>query len=95
MKYAQAATMRVPALRARAGEWWEEEARVGTWIRGDGVDEAEGAVNVRSVARGLDVGFDEARDGREEGKLRVNAKTAAQSLMNDGIKVSGHWKPAP
>jgi len=85
--------MRIPALRARAGGWWEEEARVGALIRRDGERMGEGAVNVRNIARGLDLSFDEARGGREEGKLLTNAKTAVRELFNDGIKVSGHWAP--
>ena len=85
--------MRTPALRAQAGGWWEEEARVGALIRGDGERMGEGSVNVRSIARGLDLSFDEARGGREEGKLLSNAKAAVRELFNDGIKVSGHWVP--
>jgi hypothetical protein len=82
--------MRVPALRARVGAWWAEERRVGGWILNDG-DYGAQSVSVRNVARGLGVGFDEAGEGREEGKLRTNAKTAVGGLMADGMRPSQHW----
>ena len=84
--------MRVPALRARVGAWWAEERRVGSWILNDGNDPSVKTVSVRSVARGLGVGFDEAdEEGREEGKLRTSAKAAVGGLMADGLKLSQHW----
>jgi len=89
LKYAHAASMRVPALRARVGAWWAEERRVGSWILSDGDDHGVKTVSVRSVARGLGVGFDEA--GKEEGKLRTNAKAAVGGLMADGLRPSQHW----
>jgi hypothetical protein len=94
LKYAHAASMRVPVLRTRVGAWWAEERRVGSWILNDGKD-GSGMNNpsVRSVARGLGIGFDEGihQDGREEGKLRTNAKAAVGGLMADGLKPSQHW----
>ncbi|RDB30538.1 hypothetical protein Hypma_007215 [Hypsizygus marmoreus] len=97
LKYGQAATMRVPALRERAEQWWEEEARVGAWIRGDGVatagdsDEVQ-QTSVRCVARGLGASFDEGGEGVEEGKLRTNAKRVVSALVKDGVRVSEHWR---
>ncbi|KAG5652502.1 hypothetical protein H0H81_004815 [Sphagnurus paluster] len=95
LKYAQAAIMRVPDLRARTNAWWEEEARVGEWIRGDGADAKAGeegaTTSVRGVARGLELSFDEAIEGREEGKLRASAKVMTKVLIGDGLKPSEHW----
>lgn len=83
--------MRVPALRARVGAWWAEERRTGSWILNDGKDGAN--ASVRSVARGLGVGFDEPveEEGKEEGKLRANARAAVSGLMVDGLRPSQHW----
>lgn len=84
--------MRVPALRARVGAWWAEERRVGSWILNDGEDHTAQTVSVRSVARGLGVGFEKAsKEGREEGKLRTNAKAVVGGLMADGLRPSQHW----
>ncbi|KAF8067757.1 hypothetical protein FPV67DRAFT_1415762 [Lyophyllum atratum] len=94
VKYAHAATMRVPELRERASAWWEEEARVGAWIRGDGEQrdgEQSSSTSVRGVARGLGVSFDEAGEGVEEGKLRASAKIMTKVLINDSLKPSDHW----
>ncbi|GLB39100.1 hypothetical protein LshimejAT787_0602620 [Lyophyllum shimeji] len=93
-KYTHAATMRVPELRGRASAWWEEEARVGAWIRGDGAEndeEGSSGTTVRGVARGLGVSFDDGGEGKEEGKLRTNAKIMTKVLINDGLKPSEHW----
>jgi len=98
LKYAHAASMRVPALRARVGAWWAEERRVGGWILGDGKDTGHaGRGGVRSVAKGLGVEFDEAveQEGKLEGKLRTNAKAAVAGLMADGLKPSQHWPVQP
>lgn len=62
---------------------------MGSWILSDGDDHGVKTVSVRSVARGLGVGFDEA--GKEEGKLRTNAKAAVGGLMADGLRPSQHW----
>ncbi|KAF5383280.1 hypothetical protein D9615_005049 [Tricholomella constricta] len=95
LKYAHAATMRVPDLRARASAWWEDEARVGAWIREDGADAKEGeegsGMSVRGVAKGLGFSFDEAGEGIEEGKLRTSAKNMTRVLIIDGLKPSDHW----
>ncbi|KAG5645513.1 hypothetical protein DXG03_005923 [Asterophora parasitica] len=102
LKYTHAATMRLPELRTRAGAWWEEEARVGTWVREDGNNhstneqhgDGEGGTNantVRGVARALGMAFDEAAEGVEEGKLRTNAKKMARILILDGVKYSKQW----
>lgn len=90
LKYAQAATMRVPSLRRRAGRWWEEEARVGSLIR----DDDHGAGSVRDVARALDLSFDDASGGREEGKTLLNARMAVRGLLNEGTK-TGHSMNTP
>ncbi|KAG5353433.1 hypothetical protein J132_11256 [Termitomyces sp. J132] len=88
VKYGQAAIMRVPELRERASSWWEEEARVGAWIRGDGVEDTGSRPSVRGVARGLGTSFDEGGEGVEEGKLRTSAKVMTKILMIDGLKPS-------
>lgn len=93
LKYAGSAAMRVPALRARAAAWWEEEERVGGWIRADGVESGGGEVSVRSVAKGLDLSFEEGGEGREDGKLLVSARMAARALLDDGLRPSEHWRP--
>lgn len=93
-KYAHAATMRVPELRERASAWWEEEARVGAWIRGDGAEnqgEGSSATTVRGVARRLGVSFDEGGGGVEEGKLRTSARVMTKVLINDSLKPSESW----
>ena len=93
--------MRLPDLRARVGAWWAEERLVGEWIRDDG-SENKGRVsetrstgpNVRSAARGMGAGFDEAveTEGKGEGNLRTKAKAAVVTLMGDGLKPSPHWR---
>ncbi|KAG6885559.1 hypothetical protein C0993_012802 [Termitomyces sp. T159_Od127] len=93
LKYGQAATMRVPELRERAASWWEEEAKVGAWIREDGAEGPDTRMSVRGVARGLSVSFDEGREGVEEGKMRTSAKVMTKVLMIDGLKPSPHWQP--
>ncbi|KAG6872584.1 hypothetical protein C0995_008651 [Termitomyces sp. Mi166 len=92
LSYGQAATMRVPELRKRASSWWEEEARVGAWIREDGAENSDSRQSVRSVARGLGISFDEGGEGVEEGKLRSSAKVMTKVLMIDGLKPSPHWQ---
>jgi hypothetical protein len=87
--------MRVPALRARVGAWWAEERRVGHWVLGDGLGHLNASPSVRTVARGLGVGFDEAVEGgKAEGKLRTDARVAVGRLMADGLRPSQHW-PGP
>ncbi|KAG6854414.1 hypothetical protein C0991_006956 [Blastosporella zonata] len=88
LKYGQAATMRVPDLRARASGWWEEEAKVGAWIREDGANDSEDGARttVRGVARALGTSFDEGGDELEEGKLRTSAKNMTKILIIDGMK---------
>ncbi|KAG6917621.1 hypothetical protein DXG01_001853 [Tephrocybe rancida] len=96
LKYGYAATMRVPELRARASAWWEEEAKVGAWIREDGAegsDEGEARASVCSVARALGTSYDEGGEGVEEGKLRTSAKVMTKVLMIDGLKPTAHWQP--
>lgn len=95
IKYAQAAVMRVPELRTRATTWWEEEARVGAWIRDDGAENEDGnqgsSSSVRSVARALGTSFDKAGEGIEQGKLRASANIATKVLIKDGFPPSEHW----
>ncbi|KAG6896587.1 hypothetical protein C0992_007291 [Termitomyces sp. T32_za158] len=95
LKYGQAATMRIPELRERAASWWEEEARVGTWIREDGAEVSDTRLSVRGVARGLGTSFDQGGEGVKEGKLRTSAKVMTKVLMIDGLKSSPHWPWQP
>ncbi|KAG6820904.1 hypothetical protein H0H93_009678 [Arthromyces matolae] len=95
LKYGQAATMRVPELRERASNWWEEEAKVGAWIREDGLDEPDSATSVNNVARRLGISFDRGSEGVEEGKLRTSAKLTTKVLMIDGLKSTPHLQAQP
>lgn len=93
--------MRVPTFRERVEKWWAEEARVGGWVRGDGAqgsgrdgmpnEDAQEQQSVRSVARRLGVGFDEAAEGKAEGQLRLSAKMAVGVLTSDGLRPSEYW----
>jgi len=94
VKYAHAATMRIPELRERALAWWEEEARVGAWIREDGAEDDGGGssgTTVRGVARGLGISFDEGGESVDEGKLRTSARIMTKVFINDSLKPSEHW----
>jgi hypothetical protein len=50
-----------------------------------------GEQSVRSMARRLGVGFDEATEGKADGPLRLSAKMAVGALTNDGLRPSEHW----
>lgn len=71
LKYTRAAVMRNPELRERAVRWWERKKREGDAGR---EDEA-----VQKAALKMGLGFADA-EGGEEGKLRMSARVAIESL---------------
>lgn len=70
LKYTRAAVMRNPELRERAVRWWARKKREGDAGR---ADEA-----VQRAALKMGLGFADA--GGEEGKLRMSARLAIESL---------------
>ncbi|KAG1730890.1 hypothetical protein EDB19DRAFT_1366513 [Suillus lakei] len=70
LKYTRAAVMRQPELRERAVRWWAREKRAGDAGRGD-----EG---VKRAALKMGLGYADAEG--EEGKLRMSARMAIESL---------------
>ncbi|KAG2104429.1 uncharacterized protein F5147DRAFT_775688 [Suillus discolor] len=71
LKYTRAAVMRNPELRERAVRWWARKKREGDAGR---ADEA-----VQRAALKMGLGFADAGGG-EEGKLRMSARLAIESL---------------
>ncbi|KAG1760208.1 hypothetical protein EDD22DRAFT_96234 [Suillus occidentalis] len=71
LKYTRAAVMRNPELRERAVRWWARKKREGDAGR---EDEA-----VQKAALKMGLGFADA-EGVEEGKLRMSARVAIESL---------------
>lgn len=71
LKYTRAAVMRNPELRERAVRWWARKKREGDAGR---EDEA-----VQKAALKMGLGFADA-EGGEEGKLRMSARVAIESL---------------
>jgi hypothetical protein len=71
LKYTRAAVMRNPQLRERAVRWWTRKKREGDAGR---KDEA-----VQRAALKMGLGFADAEDA-EEGKLRISARMAIESL---------------
>ncbi|KAG1849671.1 hypothetical protein DFJ58DRAFT_716896 [Suillus subalutaceus] len=71
LKYTRAAIMRNPELSERAVRWWSRKKREGDAGR---EDEA-----VQRAAQKMGLGFADAESG-EEGKLRMSARMAIESL---------------
>jgi hypothetical protein len=71
LKHTRAAVMRNPELRERAVRWWARKKREGDAGR---EDEA-----VQKAALKMGLGFADA-EGSEEGKLRMSARVAIESL---------------
>ncbi|KAF8636356.1 hypothetical protein AX16_011007 [Volvariella volvacea WC 439] len=100
IKYTHAAVMRTPELRRTAERWWDREKKEGDAIRRD--------AEVRRVARGVGLGFDEIGDRVENeegsspqsqqqhnvGPLRASAKIAVSNLQA-GFVPSSYWGPPP
>ncbi|EAU82813.1 hypothetical protein CC1G_11330 [Coprinopsis cinerea okayama7 len=78
LKYTRAAVMRVPAMRDRAGAWWEGEKKEGDAVLAD-----EG---FKRTAKGMQLAYDE-----KDGVLRESTKAALNSLM-PGMVPSEHWR---
>ncbi|KAG2003453.1 hypothetical protein CC2G_004055 [Coprinopsis cinerea AmutBmut pab1-1] len=78
LKYTRAAVMRMPAMRDRAGAWWEGEKREGDAVLAD-----EG---FKRTANGMQLAYDE-----KDGVLRESTKAALNSLM-PGMVPSEHWR---
>lgn len=96
--------MRDPASRAQATRFWEEERREGEWVRGSeevrrvargvgmGIDEGvRMAPDGNASAGGMQGGGQGVPDVEGlEGKLRMSARMAVDSLKN-GFAPSPHW----
>ncbi|KAG1795380.1 uncharacterized protein HD556DRAFT_1365161 [Suillus plorans] len=71
LKYTRAAVMRNPELRERAVRWWARKKREG--------DAGRAGEAVQRAALKMGLGFADA-GGAEEGKLRMSARLAIESL---------------
>jgi len=63
--------MRQPELRERAVRWWSREKKEG--------DASREASSVQKAAEKMGLGYADA-EGGEEGKLRMSARRAVESL---------------
>ncbi|KAH9943561.1 hypothetical protein B0H21DRAFT_892786 [Amylocystis lapponica] len=72
LRYARGAVLREPALRAAAGAWWARQREEGLCARED--------PGVQHVSERLGRGFQEAEEGRPEGRLRTVALSAVGTL---------------
>ncbi|KAK0442109.1 hypothetical protein EV421DRAFT_594387 [Armillaria borealis] len=84
LKYTRGAIARTPSLQAASQEWWSREHDEGEWARNDKA--------TQDMAGKLGLGFNEAEEGKEEGKLRTSAKAAVKGLMS-GFVPSDYWAP--
>ncbi|KAK0215640.1 hypothetical protein IW262DRAFT_228005 [Armillaria fumosa] len=82
LKYTRGAIARTPSLQAASQEWWSREHDEGEWVRNDKA--------MQDMAGKLGLGFNEAEEGKEEGKLRTSAKAAVKGLMG-GFVPSDYW----
>ncbi|KAL0958017.1 hypothetical protein HGRIS_000192 [Hohenbuehelia grisea] len=85
LKFTRGAIMRVPALREKAGQWWEEERTDGDLVLGD--------ERVRNVAEKEGYGFGPFSEEGEPSKLKASARLAVESFLRGGLPPSQHWQP--
>lgn len=71
LRHTRAAVMRQPELRERAVRWWSREKKEG--------DASREASSVQKAAEKMGLGYADA-EGGEEGKLRMSARRAVESL---------------